>query len=289
MPSLVADHHRLVVDPHERAVLADRPVLHHERLARLVVADVLGQRPGAVVGMQDALPQVFLLGPLLRGVAHQRLDLRADVDRRGAVVHGVDVDRRQDHARPSRGTGPRAARRPPWRAPRARPPPPPARARGRSPPRPRDRRARRRAGRARRTPTTRRPAREPSASSSRPPRRAHRVRPPGAPGRVPAITPPSPSTSIHRASDGKYGWVWAAPPASIDGTDGPSHSCRSRIHSRPSAPRTFWNRKQRSAPVSAPAAASASGTASREATGGDLGERVADVGRHAARREREHP
>ena len=89
LPVVVVDHDRFVADPVERAVLGDHPELHGERLTALVVDAVRLDRGGAVVRVDDVLPQRVVAAPLLRCVPEDVLDLRADVDR----VPGADVVR----------------------------------------------------------------------------------------------------------------------------------------------------------------------------------------------------
>ena len=97
---LVPDQDGLVPEPDHASVLGDHAVLHREGLAGLVVALVLREGPLAIVRMQHPRPHVLIGNPLLRRVAQDRLDLRADVEGRRVLTKHVDVgDRRQllDH------------------------------------------------------------------------------------------------------------------------------------------------------------------------------------------------
>ena len=95
-PSFVAEHPRLVVDPHDAAVLAIDAIVERERLAGLVVALVLGGRSRAIVGVHDPEPEIAVAHPFVRRVAEQLLDLGAHVQRRGRVVERVDVGHGRD-------------------------------------------------------------------------------------------------------------------------------------------------------------------------------------------------
>ncbi len=90
-PSLVPEHLRFVVDPHDAAVLAIHAIVQRERLAGLVVALVLSCRSGAVVGMDDPEPEIPVVHPFVGCVAEEPLDLGTHIEGRGRVVQRIDV------------------------------------------------------------------------------------------------------------------------------------------------------------------------------------------------------
>ena len=81
---LVPNDRGLVAQPPDRAVFRGDPMLHVERLAIHVVVVLRFGDPLAVVRMDHLLPDPGVGLPLLRRVAEDRLDLRADVDGRPA-------------------------------------------------------------------------------------------------------------------------------------------------------------------------------------------------------------
>ena len=87
---LVADQHRLVVDPYDAAVLRDHPVLDVVGAVRLLGEHRRLEDPFAIVGVHQLGPQRRVGGQLVRGVADEGLHLRAEV--RARVVGPVRVD-----------------------------------------------------------------------------------------------------------------------------------------------------------------------------------------------------
>ena len=80
---LVAGHHQGVVsEPEHPPVLGEDPVLLVEGRAGSIGIVGGAADPLAVVGMHRFEPQLGVVAPLLRGVAEDRLELRADVDGR---------------------------------------------------------------------------------------------------------------------------------------------------------------------------------------------------------------
>ena len=75
---VVADQPRVVVDPHDAAVLAQRAVVDAPFVAGLRV--IGGDHPIAILGVQALLPQRRVRHPFLGGVAVDGLDLWADVE-----------------------------------------------------------------------------------------------------------------------------------------------------------------------------------------------------------------
>ena len=79
---LVDDDLRLLAHPDDAAVARDHAVLGEERRQRRARILVLGGLALPVVRMEHLEPELVLVQPRLARVAHERLDLRADVQRR---------------------------------------------------------------------------------------------------------------------------------------------------------------------------------------------------------------
>ncbi len=87
------DDHLVVADPDHGAVPGHEAVRGRRLGPTAPVAGLdLTQHPRAVVGMQALDEELGVGEPFLARVAEQPLDLRADVERRAAVVERVDVD-----------------------------------------------------------------------------------------------------------------------------------------------------------------------------------------------------
>ncbi len=94
-PVLVGLQHRLIEDPDDLAVAGDHPVVDRRRVT---LADrlprLLGQRPLAVLGVQQFRPQLRVLLPVLGPVAEDLLDLRTDVAPAAVLAELGGVDDR---------------------------------------------------------------------------------------------------------------------------------------------------------------------------------------------------
>ena len=85
-------HDRLLVEQvHDRAVGGHEAVLEVDRDLLARVARELLDDPVAVAGVHHGGPELRVLGPALRRIARERLDLRADVADRDGLVVVADV------------------------------------------------------------------------------------------------------------------------------------------------------------------------------------------------------
>ena len=89
----IGDDQLVVADPDDSSVARDQSVVEVHRLQPGgVPLHDLRQHALAVVGVQRVAEEIGIGEPLLLGVAQQRRNLRADVERRALVVELVDVD-----------------------------------------------------------------------------------------------------------------------------------------------------------------------------------------------------
>ena len=94
-PLFVADHDRLVPDPHPTAVLMLEPVFGVERFQGRGVGTDRIERPLAIVGVQTTAPEPIGRSPLVGSVPEDRGNLRAHVDRDGLLAQRVDIRHRR--------------------------------------------------------------------------------------------------------------------------------------------------------------------------------------------------
>ena len=87
----VADGHGLVVHEEHAAVAGEHSVLQTKRLAALARRRDLGQHSLAILGMEEPVEEAGLGEPLPSRVAEERLDLRADLECRGAFTRRIGV------------------------------------------------------------------------------------------------------------------------------------------------------------------------------------------------------
>ena len=89
------DHHRLVVEPHDRPVGPHDPIVGDERFSRDAGAFEALHHPGSIVGVERLFEQVGIGLPLLVGVPADLGVLGAVVDRRRLLVERIDIDRKR--------------------------------------------------------------------------------------------------------------------------------------------------------------------------------------------------